>query len=100
MNSPLKCPILAYQYADQDQVHQGVGYLVQCTDGSVWCIPAEEDIEKPDALSGGFQIDLSLIQEEPDSGADRKLYLCQPGGRVVQPAPQTLPSIVGPFPGY
>jgi hypothetical protein len=99
MFTPGKAPILTYRTSENQQSGFGFGYLVQCSDGSVWCVLKEENIEKPTALAGAFQIDLSRIRPQPDTGADRRLYLYEGEPAVVRGAPRKIPSVVGYYPG-
>jgi hypothetical protein len=77
MEEKAKIPIVTYWVDRGGQREFGFGYLVRLANGQWWCLPDEETAEKQSSLAGGFQIDQSHLQEQPDTGADRKLYLCK-----------------------
>jgi hypothetical protein len=52
----------------------GFGYLL-VRDGQNWCFPNEEQARTQAFPSDGIQLDQSQLQEQPDRGSDRKLYL-------------------------
>lgn len=83
MGETPKTPLVAYWILREGNLELGFGYLFRFHDGRCMCIPTEETAEKQLSLSAGFQIDQSHLQEQPDTGADRKLYLY----RVVLDAP-------------
>ena len=66
-------PIVMYMFRGAPR-NWGFGYLVH-QDGIYWCFPNEESAKILAFQSGEFQLDQSHLQEQPDKGQDRKLYL-------------------------
>ena len=77
MEEKAKIPIVTYWADREGQREFGFGYLVRLANGEWWCLPDEETADKQSSLAGGFQIDQAHLREQPDTGADRKPYLCQ-----------------------
>jgi hypothetical protein len=90
-----KVPIVIYWIRREGDPEFGFGYLVQYPDGSAYCYPAESTAEKQPSLSGGFQIDPQHLRAQPDTGADRPLYLYA----VEVPAPLEAQKTLPPTPG-
>jgi hypothetical protein len=53
----------------------GYGYLLKRSETDYWCLPDEDTAKKQPSLSSGFRVDPKHLQEQPDTGADRRLYL-------------------------
>ena len=91
-----KLPIVTYYFRGAPRP-MSLGYLVE-RDGQSWCFP-DEDLAKAEAFpSGGFQLDLSHLQEQPDTGADRKLYLYLAEVEKTPQGPKTIPRHSGDMP--
>jgi len=84
-----RLPIVTYWFRGVPR-SMGLGYLLE-RDGQHWCFPNEELAKTQAFPSGGFQLDQSHLQEQPDTGSDRKLYLYLKEVERDQQAPQTPP---------
>lgn len=78
-----KDPIIIYGVYQESEVQVGFGYLM-VVNGVPYCYPSEQTGEKFLGHFREFEIDLQLLREQADIGADRKLYLYP----VVRGAPE------------
>jgi hypothetical protein len=67
----------------------GHGYLV-LHQGEYWCFPNEESARTLAFQSGEFRLDQSRLREQPDTGADRILYLYLGEVDATPQEPRTL----------
>ena len=99
MNDAPKPPIIIYWIRREGEPELGFGYLIHQPDGRCWCFPGEETAGKQPSLAGGFQIDLSRLREQSDTGADRKLYLYEAEVAAPLEGSRTHSPIQGRFQG-
>ena len=70
-----KLPIVVYWVSQGPGQGLGYGYLLRGSDDVCWCLPDDDTAKRQPSLAAGFRLDQSRLQEQPDTGADRKLYL-------------------------
>jgi hypothetical protein len=75
MSDDPKLPIVVYWVSDGPGQGLGHGYLIHRAEGDLWCLPDEDTAKRQPSLVSGFQLDPRRLREQPDTGADRKLYL-------------------------
>ena len=95
MSDAQKLPIVMYWFRGAPRA-MGFGYLLH-RDEQYWCFPDENTAQTQAFPSGGFQLDQSHLQEQPDKGSDRKLYLYV---KEVDVAPQESQTLLPPQAGF
>lgn len=87
----MKAPLVIYPVRQSGRVSVGTGYLVQ-RGPLAWCYLQEDKLQLSPEDAGAIQIDLSLLEEQSESG-DRRVFLYRTQPLSGPLGFQTLPVI-------
>ena len=98
MSDQSKLPVVVYWVTRGPSQGLGIGYLLRGADDVFWCLPNENTAKRQPSLASGFRLDQQRLQEQPDTGADRKLYLYDAEVDASPDGQGTIPFVRVSFP--